>query len=551
MTTVARRLATFALAGLSAVTAFAGLGLVNAAPAAAIKNGQPVPAGKYPWFVSMSGRCSGSLIAPSWVLTAAECVTNSPTATFEVSIGGEGYALDERRTVVEQIKHPDFKGWYDTTNRMWRDMNFNVALMRLNAPSSKTPVEMMNATDTGFVNNNSVATTMGMAYPLQEASLHVYDVGPIEFRMQDGYENGHNCDGDQGGPALVGTQAGAKLAGVISGLEACWVTYPVHPRAANLTNPVMSGWVRSMIHETPLVGDVTGDRRDDIVSIDHRNKKVRVAVSTGTGFAASGLWHDWMGHPGSTQLLADVNADGKKDLLTFDDTNVWVAVSTGTTFLNPANWYQGNVKTKTQEVLVGQMDYNNRADLILVDRAAKTVQVRLSQGTSFSAPYTRNSGITIPIGATIAADDAIAIDGYSDLVVFEAGNGGVRALGYNQNSATPVLLHDWFGNPGQTLTTGMMNNKNGDFFAFTRTASNNVWSARNAIGYAAHTNSRVVASGFGDANDTYAVGDVNGDGNSDLLRFTQDAEADVFVSIFNLSSGGYMPQTLANGTFAP
>jgi hypothetical protein len=38
---------------------------------------------------------------------------------------------------------------------------------------------------------------------------------------------------------------------------------------------------------------------------------------------------------------------------------------------------------------------------------------------------------------------------------------------------------------------------------------------------------------FGDANDTLLTGDVNGDGRDDVVAFTQDQAADVWVALSN------------------
>ena len=56
-------------------------------------------------------------------------------------------------------------------------------------------------------------------------------------------------------------------------------------------------------------------------------------------------------------------------------------------------------------------------------------------------------------------------------------------------------------------------------------------------------------SWFGDANDTLLTGDVNGDGRDDLVAFTQDQAADVWVA---LSSGsGFGTVYKAHEFFAP
>lgn len=52
---------------------------------------------------------------------------------------------------------------------------------------------------------------------------------------------------------------------------------------------------------------------------------------------------------------------------------------------------------------------------------------------------------------------------------------------------------------------------------------------------------------FGGPLGTYRVGDVNGDGRADLLRFTQDSAGEVFVRL----STGFGAEAPRHGWFAP
>jgi secreted trypsin-like serine protease len=74
-----------ALAAGGAALAAAALALAGAAPAGAVVGGMETPVGAFPWIVQTETddevSCTGSLITPSVVLTAAHCVVDDPPTT--------------------------------------------------------------------------------------------------------------------------------------------------------------------------------------------------------------------------------------------------------------------------------------------------------------------------------------------------------------------------------------------------------------------------------------------------------------------------------------
>jgi hypothetical protein len=97
-----------------------------------------------------------------------------------------------------------------------------------------------------------------------------------------------------------------------------------------------AGGFRVELHPR-FLADVNGDGRQDVVAIN--NDSVWVSLSTGSGFGSAGLWlpgsfapnQGWRvdRHP---RFLADINADGKRDIVGFGDAGVWVSLSTGSSF---------------------------------------------------------------------------------------------------------------------------------------------------------------------------------------------------------------------------
>lgn len=100
-----------------------------------------------------------------------------------------------------------------------------------------------------------------------------------------------------------------------------------------------------------MVGDFNGDGKDDIATFvqkPHREASgniiaqapVWVALSDGTRFGQSSIWHNFFSPAGELPSVADLNMDGKDDIVTFlqgagqglQARNVYTAFSTGSRF---------------------------------------------------------------------------------------------------------------------------------------------------------------------------------------------------------------------------
>lgn len=183
-------------------------------------------------------------------------------------------------------------------------------------------------------------------------------------------------------------------------------------------------------HLTPrvdgLYGDVNGDGTTDLVAVNDSN--VYVKLSTGTSFDGAILWlNNPSPAPYGTHatLLADVTGNGKADLVVVNDSETWVMLSTGTAFNAPARWsttpFYG-----TRATLLADVTGNGKADLVAVNETSTWVM--LSTGTGFSAPALWSStpfyGSRVTLLGDVTGDhkaDLVAVNGTSTFVMPSTG----------------------------------------------------------------------------------------------------------------------------------
>jgi secreted trypsin-like serine protease len=211
------------------------------------------------------GTCTGSLIAPTVVLTAAHCVTDGttgelvvePDLTF-VTLGRHrlGDASGEQLPVERITVH---QGWEPKSFRN------DLALLTLARPAGSRPIELADADDSAEYGTAVGWGTTQMGGPASDRLFAVqlpivaHERCDLRYSRTDvdydpklnvcaGGEGGRDtCQGDSGGPLMVPDGAGGwKLLGVTSYGDGC--ALPDVPGVyAWVGGDALGGWIRARL----------------------------------------------------------------------------------------------------------------------------------------------------------------------------------------------------------------------------------------------------------------------------------------------------------------
>jgi len=211
-----------------------------------IVGGQETGVHEYPWQVALTGKssnrpyCGGSIIADSWIVTAAHCVSRNTASNSDVVIGEHDWTsstettVKDRRSIFQTIQHPQYSS---------RTLNNDIALVQLASPitfnsdNKVAPVCLPPPTQL-FSDVNAIITgwgtlTSGGSQPakLQEVTIPTmtntkctrkYGSGMITNNMIcAGVDAGgkDSCQGDSGGPMVAKTSDSSpsmSLIGIVS-----------------------------------------------------------------------------------------------------------------------------------------------------------------------------------------------------------------------------------------------------------------------------------------------------------------------------------------------
>lgn len=181
-------------------------------------------------FALSSGQhwCTGTLVAPRVVLTAAHCLVDHAAGELEFRIGPVSASASERLAVRELIPHPSYRaGSFD----------YDIGVVLLDRAASVPPMRLIDEMDASWADRELFFVGYGIvdgvtregAGRKRSVVIPIESVGSDRYRYRS--EGKNTCTGDSGGPAFwQSPDREWRITGVVSHGDAPCLEWGVNTR---------------------------------------------------------------------------------------------------------------------------------------------------------------------------------------------------------------------------------------------------------------------------------------------------------------------------------
>lgn len=190
-----------------------------------------------------------------------------------------------------------------------------------------------------------------------------------------------------------------------------------------------------------VVGDVNGDGWADIITANFGTNSVGVLLGQiAGGFAAVSTYSNGAGIAPQSVSLGDVNSDGRPDIVTASPGSGGVGVLLGLVSGGFAvvSTYAAGTGSQPYDVALGDVNGDNRQDIITANFGTSTVGIFLGQAGGFApiTSYSTGAG-SYPYGVALADVNG---DNRPDIISANPGNGTFSVL-LNTGTFTPLATY--------------------------------------------------------------------------------------------------------------
>jgi parallel beta-helix repeat protein len=282
--------------------------------------------------------------------------------------------------------------------------------------------------------------------------------------------------------------------------------------------------VRAAVGDVPLVGDIDGDGKSDLIVWNAGTGTFRWVLSSAAYSDVASGSKQW-GAPGDVPLIGDIDGDRKADLV------VWRPSTATFYWLTSSSWYSTSAFGSKQwgdfqqpdVPLLGDVDGDGKADLF-VWRQANGMFYWLTSSTGYS--YTTGQGQKQWGGIVSGAPDVPLLkdadgDGKVDLFVWRPSNATFYWLTSSSGYSTNAFLSKQWGDsqqPDTPLLGDIDGDGKADLVVWRRGNGTFYWlTSSTGYSYATGQGQKQWGSVVGGVPDVPILGNIDGDKKADLI----------------------------------